>query len=184
MILCTETLKLDKRIIWALKQWKTAKNETSVQSINYTWSSSLNRSQAATVADSSCRRDSRLPTLNKRSINQLEIRNCLLRPIRTAEKSHNRNEVPLFLLRLKINGSQLGSFTCNLGIAQLLKMLLSHLSQLLLQVLELLLGGLLFLQLLLCERQLFTSSFQFSLQLLHPAVLSTFKTTWIKSIIL
>jgi hypothetical protein len=103
--------------------------------------------------------------------------NYLFRPTRTADTDHNRNEVPLFLLRLKINGSQLGSFTCNLGIAQLLKMLLSHLSQLLLQVLELLLGGLLFLQLLLCERQLFASSFQLSLQLLHPAVLSTFTTT-------
>jgi len=43
-----------------------------MQSMNRTWSSSLNLSQEATVSDSSCRRDSRLPTLEQRS-NSLKL---------------------------------------------------------------------------------------------------------------
>jgi hypothetical protein len=92
-ILCNITLKIDIRIIGAVKSLKSSnenqpkKKLIAVQSINQTWSSSLNRSQAATVADNSWSRDSRLPTLNQRNINQLEIRNFLFRPIRTSKTS-------------------------------------------------------------------------------------------------
>jgi hypothetical protein len=78
----------------------------------------------------------------------------------------------LLLLGLKINSPELGSFPGNLRTSQLLQMLVSHLCQLLLQMLQLLFGGLLFAQLFLCAQQMLSGSFQLHLQLLHSAILT------------